>query len=96
MLYCEMRNLWPKTIAITSKECGVDVNIRQWASVYFEYVTTHGDDLMLLKSTLTLAALSFATASFAMSDVDANADGMLTEEELTEAVKAGVLPDISG
>ncbi|WP_293451428.1 hypothetical protein [Planktotalea sp.] len=51
---------------------------------------------MLLKSTLTLAALSFATASFAMSDVDANADGMLTEEELTEAVKAGVLPDISG
>jgi Ca2+-binding EF-hand superfamily protein len=40
---------------------------------------------MLLKATLTLAALSFATAGFAMSDVDANADKMLSMEEMKAA-----------
>lgn len=79
---------------------------------------------MLLKATLTLAALSIATVGFAMSDADANADkmltleelqaaypeisedqftladangdGALTEQELSDAVQAGVLPDLGG
>lgn len=79
---------------------------------------------MFNKATLTLAALSFATAGFAMSDADANddkmlsmeemkaaypeinedqftlsdanGDGMLTEQELSDAVQAGVLPDLGG
>jgi hypothetical protein len=79
---------------------------------------------MFTKTTLTLAALSFATASFAMSDVDANADkmlsmdemkvaypeisedqfnqadadadGALSEQELSDAVQAGVLPKLDG
>ncbi len=79
---------------------------------------------MFKKTALTLTALSFATASFAMSDADANTDkmpsmeemkaaypevsedqftladangdGMLTEQELSDAVQAGVLPDLGG
>lgn len=79
---------------------------------------------MLLKATLTLAALTFATASFAMSDADANgdklltmdevkaaypeisedqfmqayadSDGVLSEQELSDATQAGVLPNLGG
>ncbi len=79
---------------------------------------------MYLKATLTLTALTLATASFAMSDADANADkmlsmdemkaaypeinedqftladangdGLLTEQELKDAIEAGVLPDLDG
>lgn len=40
---------------------------------------------MYLKTTLTLAALTFASAAFAMSDVDANADKMLSLEEMKAA-----------
>lgn len=77
---------------------------------------------MFTKATLTLAALSFATASFAMSDADANGDklltmdemkaaypeinedqftqadadndGALSEQELSDATQAGILPKL--
>ena len=77
-----------------------------------------------LKATLTLTALTLVSASFAMSDADANddkmlsmeemqaaypeinedqftladanGDGALTEQELKDAVEAGVLPDLGG
>jgi len=40
---------------------------------------------MYLKAAPTLTALSFATASFAMSNADANADKMLSMEEMKAA-----------
>ena len=79
---------------------------------------------MFKKAALTLTVLSLATTGFAMSDADANADkvlsmeemkaaypeisedqfaladansdGVLTEQELSDAVQAGVLPDLGG
>ena len=79
---------------------------------------------MFTKATLTLAAVTFATASFAMSDADANgdklltmdevkaaypevsedqfmqadadSDGVLSEQELSDATQAGVLPNLGG
>ncbi|MGB7317488.1 MAG: EF-hand domain-containing protein [Planktotalea sp.] len=77
---------------------------------------------MFTKATLTLAAISLASASFAMSDADANgdkmltldemksaypeisedqfmqadadSDGILSEQELANAVESGVLPQL--
>lgn len=40
---------------------------------------------MFTKATLTLAALTLATASFAMSDADANGDKMLDMDEAKAA-----------
>lgn len=40
---------------------------------------------MFNKAALTLTALTFATASFAMSDADANGDKLLTIDEVKAA-----------
>jgi Ca2+-binding EF-hand superfamily protein len=40
---------------------------------------------MFTKAALTLTALTLATASFAMSDADANADKMLSMDEMKAA-----------
>lgn len=79
---------------------------------------------MFKKTALTLTVLSIASTAFAMSDIDTNADdvlslnelkaaypeisedqfaradanddGVLTQQELADAVQADVLPDLKG